>query len=240
MTETMETSITETTTGGGEGMSNLNDEGTQNVEGIESADAVDAAAPIDAGVPIVAPGGEGGALIAPPPPPPDVQMDAPAPAEVDPPALSVMDAPVDAAPAPMDVDPQTAQQESLLKSGGHSDTNTDDSVPSDEPPNPVDATVPPTAVDDAAMDAVEVDAAVEAAVAQAVLMEEEQPARKKMKLSAKERNKYKGMRIRQCLCGRPECLPRLKGWIDLGDSKRQGFKELPRQSSKTTPIGKCV
>ena len=58
-----------------------------------------------------------------------------------------------------------------------------------------------------------------------------------MSLPSRERNKYKGMRIRQCLCGLPDCLPRLKGWIDLNDSKRQGFKELPRQSSKTTPVG---
>lgn len=67
----------------------------------------------------------------------------------------------------------------------------------------------------------------------------EEPSTKKARTSAspRERNKYKGMRIRQCLCAQPECLPRLKGWIDLGDSKRQGFKELPRQSSKTTPVG---
>mmetsp|Transcript_32230 Transcript_32230/g.47626 ORF Transcript_32230/g.47626 Transcript_32230/m.47626 type:complete len:302 (+) Transcript_32230:90-995(+) len=68
----------------------------------------------------------------------------------------------------------------------------------------------------------------------------EEPATKKARASSaspRERNKYKGMRIRQCLCAQPECLPRLKGWIDLGDSKRQGFKELPRQSSKTTPVG---
>jgi hypothetical protein len=71
----------------------------------------------------------------------------------------------------------------------------------------------------------------------------EEPATKKARtstgsnISPRERNKYKGMRIRQCLCGKPECLPRLKAWIDLDDSKRQGFKELPRQSSKTTPVG---
>jgi hypothetical protein len=65
-----------------------------------------------------------------------------------------------------------------------------------------------------------------------------EPTNKKARLSiARERNKYKGMRIRQCLCGKTECLPKLKGWIDLGDQKRQGFKELPRQSSKTTPVG---
>lgn len=70
---------------------------------------------------------------------------------------------------------------------------------------------------------------------------DDEPATKKSRTSAgsspRERNKYKGMRIRQCLCGVKDCLPRLKGWIDLNDSKRQGFKELPRQSSKTTPVG---
>ena len=70
---------------------------------------------------------------------------------------------------------------------------------------------------------------------------DDEPSSKKPRtgasLSPRERNKYKGMRIRQCLCGKPECLPRLKGWINLNDSKRQGFKELPRQSSKTTPVG---
>ena len=71
----------------------------------------------------------------------------------------------------------------------------------------------------------------------------DEPASKKLRTtsslsaSQRERNKYKGMRIRQCLCGFPDCLPRLKGWIDLNDSKRQGFKELPRQSSKSTPVG---
>ena len=70
----------------------------------------------------------------------------------------------------------------------------------------------------------------------------EEPARKKGRTtnsfsSPRERNKYKGMRIRQCLCGLGDCLPRLKGWIDLNDSKRQGFKELPRQPTKSTPVG---
>jgi len=68
----------------------------------------------------------------------------------------------------------------------------------------------------------------------------DEPLNKRARISSvapRERNKYKGMRIRQCLCAQPECLPRLKGWIDLGDSKRQGFKELPRQSRKTTPVG---
>jgi hypothetical protein len=87
----------------------------------------------------------------------------------------------------------------------------------------------------------EEEAAAIAAVEEAMNPGDE-PATKKARtstasISPRERNKYKGMRIRQCLCGKPECLPRLKAWIDLDDSKRQGFKELPRQSSKTTPVG---
>lgn len=95
----------------------------------------------------------------------------------------------------------------------------------------------------AAVESVMEPASMEETVAAAMDDSTQEPSLKKARnslgsvTSPRERNKYKGMRIRQCLCGKPECLPRLKGWIDLGDGKRQGFKELPRQSSKTTPVG---
>ena len=64
------------------------------------------------------------------------------------------------------------------------------------------------------------------------------PKKKRRTKWSETRHTYKGILRRTCLCGMKECFQRWKAWIDLCDSKRQGYYRVGWASFKQTPMAR--
>lgn len=64
------------------------------------------------------------------------------------------------------------------------------------------------------------------------------PKKKRRTKWSETRHTYKGILRRTCLCGKKECFQRWKAWIDLCDSKRQGYYRVGWASFKQTPMAR--
>jgi hypothetical protein len=64
------------------------------------------------------------------------------------------------------------------------------------------------------------------------------PKKKRRTKWSETRHTYKGILRRTCLCGKKECFQRWKAWIDLCDTKRQGYYRVGWASFKQTPMAR--
>jgi hypothetical protein len=64
------------------------------------------------------------------------------------------------------------------------------------------------------------------------------PKKKRRTKWSETRHTYKGILRRTCLCGKKECFQRWKAWIDLCDSRRQGYYRVGWASFKQTPMAR--